>query len=134
MTGDKKLICFLIAFIILLCVILLFKIETEPKYDPKIYDEIYNEYEYIFGKEDTLQENEESKEKNKQQNSNTKIEEKQQKIVIGTTDKDLVKTNVIGKIIIPKINIQYPIIKETTTEYLKVAPTKYSGPDVNEIR
>ena len=33
-----------------------------------------------------------------------------------------------------KIDIEYPIIKETTTEYLKIAPTKYCGPEVNEIR
>ena len=42
--------------------------------------------------------------------------------------------NVIGKIIIPEIDMKSPIIKETTTEYLKIAPTKYCGPEVNEIR
>ena len=50
------------------------------------------------------------------------------------TNSNVKKGNVIGKIIIPEIDMKSPIIKETTTEYLKIAPTKYCGPDVNEIR
>ncbi len=119
MREDKKLIYFLVALIIFLSVILLIKIKKEPKYDPKVYEDIYNEYEDIFGKEN-------NKNKTDENNTNTTF--------AGTTQSNMKQGNVIGKIIIPKIEISYPIIKETTTEYLKVAPTKYCGPEVNEIR
>ena len=32
-----------------------------------------------------------------------------------------------------KLNINYPVIYETTDEYLKVAPTKLFGPEANEV-
>jgi len=41
--------------------------------------------------------------------------------------------NVIGKIIIPKLQIEKYILAETTDAALKVAVTKTYGPDVNEI-
>ena len=126
MREDKKLIYFLVALIIFLSIILLIKIKKEPKYDPKVYEYIYNEYEDIFGKED---------DKNKTDGNNVITEENNtQTTFVGTIQSNMKQGNVIGKIIIPKIEIRYPIIKETTTEYLKVAPTKYCGPEVNEIR
>ena len=134
MSGDKKLIYFLVALIIFLSIILLIKFKTMPKYDPEVYADIYDEYENIFGKE----ENENKVDKILTENiikNNVIIEENN---VYTTVVKEPInsteKGNVIGKIIIPKIDIKYPIIKETTTEYLKVAPTKYCGPEVNEIR
>ena len=117
MSGDKKLIYFLVALIILISIILLVKIKTKTKYNPIIYNEIYDEYEKIFGKES-----------NRYEEQNNISEETSIQSTI--TDQG----NIIGKIVIPKIDINYPIIKETTTEYLKVAPTKYCGPEVNEIR
>ena len=51
MSGDKKLIYFLVALIIFLAIILLIKIKITPKYDSELYDDIYSEYENIFGKE-----------------------------------------------------------------------------------
>lgn len=39
----------------------------------------------------------------------------------------------IASIKIPKINITYPILSETTDELLKKAPTKFWGPDPNEV-
>lgn len=117
MSGDKKLIYFLVALIILISIILLVKIKTKPKYNPIIYNEIYDEYEKIF-----------EKESNRYEKQNNISEETSIQSTI--TDQG----NIIGKIVIPKIDINYPIIKETTTEYLKVAPTKYCGPEVNEIR
>lgn len=126
MSRDKKLIYFLVALIIFLAIILLIKIKITPKYDPKIYDEIYDEYDYIFEEEDDRQENE---------GNNSIIDENNsQRTDITTITSNTNQGNVIGKIIIPKIEIIYPIIKETTTEYLKVAPTKYCGPEVNGIR
>ena len=137
MSGDKKLIYFLVALIILFSIILLVKIKTTPKYNPQIYKEIYEEYEDIFGK------NDDSNINNIQGNYKNNVQEGDNVInnnniqtesvgYIGTSNTK--QGNVIGKIIIPKIDIECPIIKETTTEYLKIAPTKYCGPDVNEIR
>lgn len=132
MDGDKKLIYFLVALIIFFGVVLLIKIKTTPKYDPIIYDEIYNEYENIFGENEDIQENDYI---NTQESNNIIKQNNNQSTVVGeTTPSSAEQSNVIGKIIIPKIDIKYPIIKETTTEYLKVAPTKYCGPNVNEVR
>lgn len=131
MNGDRKLIYFLVILIIFLSIILLVKIKTTPKYNPIVYDEIYDEYEEIFGEENNW-----SGTQNIQGNNNITEETNNQTIVVGTTTtpSNTEQGNVIGKIIIPKIDIKCPIIKETTTEYLKIAPTKYCGPDVNEIR
>ena len=135
MSGDKKLIYLLVAIIIGLSIILLIKIKMTPKYNPKIYEEIYDEYEDIFGEEDGIQENESIYTQNIQENNSGTEDSNSQTTVVGTKEPSITEQgNVIGKIIIPKININYPIIKETTTEYLKIAPTKYCGPEVNEIR
>lgn len=133
MSGDKKLIYLLVALIIFFSIILLVKIKTIPKYNPIIYNEIYDEYEDIFGKEDNLHKDNENVIQNIIQNSVITEENNTDTTVTGTAS-NIEQGNVIGKIIIPKIDIKYPIIKETTTEYLKVAPTKYCGPEVNEIR
>ena len=135
MSGDKKLIYFLVALIILFAIILLVKIKTTPKYDSKVYNEIYDEYEDIFGEEDDIQENESNYTQNIQENNSSTEDSNSQTTVVGTEEPSITEQgNVIGKIIIPKIDIEYPIIKETTTEYLEIAPTKYCGPEVNEIR
>lgn len=132
MSGDRKLIYFLVTLIIFLSIILLVKIKTTPKYNPIIYNEIYDEYEEMFGEENNVNEIDENNMQNIEDNNadgnntHTTIER--------TINNIEQQGNVIGKIIIPKIDIEYPIIKETTTEYLKIAPTKYCGPDVNEIR
>ncbi len=127
MRGDKKLIYVLVALIIFLAITLLIRIKTTPKYDSKVYANIYDEYESIFGKEDGINQIDENVTKNI-------IENNTHTISVGATTNNSEKNNVIGKIIIPKIEIKYPIIKETTAEYLKVAPTKYYGPEVNEVR
>lgn len=135
MSRDKKLIYFLVTLIIFFAIILLVKIKTTPKYNPIVYDKIYSEYEDIFGEESSIQENNLSGTQNIQRNNSITEETNNQTTIIRTTaTSNTEQSNVIGKIIIPKIDLKYPIIKETTTEYLKVAPTKYCGPEVNEIR
>ena len=135
MNGYKKTIYILFALIIFFAIILLVKIKTTPKYNPKVYNEIYEEYEDIFGEDKGTQENELNDIQNIQENNSITENDSNQTAVGGTTTQNITEqNNVIGKIIIPKIDIEYPIIKETTTEYLKVAPTKYCGPEVNEIR
>lgn len=41
---------------------------------------------------------------------------------------------IIGIIEIPKINITYPIISEVSNDFLKIAPCKFYGPEINEVR
>lgn len=41
---------------------------------------------------------------------------------------------IIGIIDIPKLNITYPIISEVSDEFLKIAPCKFYGPEINETR
>ena len=134
MNGYKKTIYFLVTLIIFFSIILLFKIKNTPKYDPKIYNEIYDEYENIFGEDNDIQENKGIGIQNIQENNNITENNGNKTTVSETSYPSTEQSNIIGKIIIPKIDIQYPIIKETTTEYLKIAPTKYCGPEVNEIR
>ena len=135
MSGDKKLIYFLVALIILFAIILLVKIKTTLKYSPIVYDEIYDEYEEVFGEENSIKENDWNGIQNIKENNSIIEEINNYTPIAGTTiRRNTQQGNVIGKIIIPKIDIKYPIIKQTTAEYLKIAPTKYCGPEVNEIR
>lgn len=46
---------------------------------------------------------------------------------------DSTKAKVIGIIKIDKIGIEYPILSETTNEFLKIAPCKFFGPDANKV-
>lgn len=48
------------------------------------------------------------------------------------TSKDGTKYYTIGTINIPKINVNYPILSETTTELLKISPCKFWGADPNQ--
>ena len=132
MSGDKKLIYFLVVVIIFLAIILLIKIKITPKYDSELYDDIYSEYENIFGKENDI--NEIDKDNMQKIEDNNITDRNNTYAIPEETNSNVKKGNVIGKIIIPKIDMKSPIIKETTTEYLKIAPTKYCGPEVNEIR
>lgn len=111
--GEKKFIYILLIGIIIMSVILIYKIKSEPKYDEELYSEIYAEYENILL-------NIESK------------KEEDDKIYMRTNSKGQ-KFRVVGEISIPKISINYPIIYETSEEYLKIAPTKLFGPNINEV-
>ena len=114
--------------------ILLIKIKTTPKYNPEVYKEVYDEYENIFGTEDDEHKVDENVTQNIIENDVITEENNTYTTFSGKTPNNIKQGNVIGKIIIPKIDIRYPILKETTEEYLKIAPTKYCGPEVNEIR
>ena len=39
--------------------------------------------------------------------------------------------DIIGIIEIPKLNLRYPILSETTDEFLKIALCKFYGPEIN---
>ena len=118
--GEKKLICFLLMGIIIGSSILIFKIKSESEYDEALYDEIYSEYEEILAKEN---ESYPEEEKSVVKTDNT--------VYMNVNSKGE-KYRVAGQIHIPKIGINYPIVYETSEEYLKIAPTKLFGPDINE--
>ena len=118
--GEKKLICFLLMGIIIGSSILIFKIKSEPKYDEALYEEVYSEYEEILAKENEMDSNEENAVK------------KDNTVYMNVNSKGQ-KYRVAGQINIPKIGVNYPIVYETSEEYLKIAPTKLSGPDINEL-
>ena len=117
--GEKKLICFLLMGIIIGSSILIFKIKSEPKYDEALYEEVYSEYEEILAKENEMDSNEENAVK------------KDNTVYMNVNSKGQ-KYRVAGQINIPKIGVNYPIVYETSEEYLKIAPTKLFGPDINE--
>lgn len=119
-TSEKKFIIIILIIIILLSGILIYKIKRTPKYNKELYNEIYSEYTEMLN---NIESNSNIKEENEQTNDNT--------IYIISNSKGQ-QYRVIGEISIPKININYPIICETTEDYLKIAPTKLFGPDVNE--
>lgn len=112
--NEKKFIYILLIIIIFLCSILIFKIVTKPKYDQKLYDQIYGEYEEIIGKKD-----------------DTSIDNKKTYDIHMISSSNGQKYQVAGEITIPKIKINYPIVYETSDEYLKIAPSKLYGPEVN---
>ena len=138
--GERKFILFLLVVILIASLSIIIQIETRAEYDPKIYSEIYSEYESIFDEGDNkndsskneVEDNDEiyvasTENQSTSDSENTRNTQYIDKSINGSTYK------VLGKIVIPKIDIKYPIIYTTTDEYLKIAPTKFAGPDVNEV-
>ena len=116
--GERKLIVTLLILIVISSGILMYKIKREPKYDKELYNAIYEEYNNL-GLDSNIDD---------KKTSNTSRENK---IYIYKDSKGSYR--VLGKISIPKINVYYPVIYETTDEYLKIAPTKLYGPNINEV-
>lgn len=120
--DERKLMYLLLIIIIIASICLIYKINTNPKYNQQLYNQIYSEYENMIS----------------QIENNTQYENENNININLYNETQAYKNNlensfkVIGKINIPKINIEYPVIRETTEEYLKIAPTKLCGPDINE--
>ena len=123
---ERNFVFFLLLVILILSCILVYKIKSEPKYDEKLYNEIYEEYEKLFEASQEELKEEELKEEN---NLNTNKKDSTYLLV----DSHGNEYRVVGKITIPKISIHYPIVYETTENYLKIAPTKLFGPNINEV-
>lgn len=119
--GERKLIFLLLIGIIIGSGILIFKIKSEPKYDETLYEEIYSEYEDILTKEEETYSNKEEKDTDQKDNT-----------IYMYVDSKGQKYRVAGQISIPKIGVYYPIVYENSEEYLKIAPAKLFGPDINE--
>ena len=104
---ERNFVFFLLLIILILSCFLVYKIKSEPKYDEKLYNEIYAEYEELF---ETNQE--ELKEDNNLNNN------KKDNTIYLRVDSQGNEYRVAGKITIPKISIQYPIIYETSEDYV----------------
>lgn len=62
------------------------------------------------------------------------IEDKKKTVKYGTyTASDGKKYTTIGTIKIPKINVEYPILSETSVSWLKVSPGRFWGGEPNEV-
>lgn len=64
------------------------------------------------------------------------IEEDKKEIVLEeykTMPRELEGYKVIGKIQIPKINLEFYILSETNKDTLKISVTKLCGPEINEV-
>ncbi len=115
---TKITICILLIIIIISALILIYKINKQPKYNEELYYEVYSDYEEVFNEENL-----------EYSDYNTETNEKMKRI----TNADGKEYLIIGKIYIPDIEISYPVIYKTSEEYLKIAPTKLSGPEIGEI-
>ena len=119
--NTKLIIYIFLLFVIMCSLFLLYVLEYNVKtYDKNLYAEIYKEF-----------------------NELEQLEEPSTSIDITNTSSNsnpvIYKTNargnmyrVIATINIPKLNLNYPIINETTEEYLKISPTKFYGAEPNQ--
>ena len=61
-----------------------------------------------------------------------KVYEELEEIKFEEVERKIEDKNVIAIIKIPKIELEYPVIYETTESFMKIAPTKYAGGWPNE--
>lgn len=120
---DKKIICFLLLIIIICSSILIFKINQTYAYDEEIYNQVYKEYEKIKNNSTTN----DSAINNHSYSSSTN---KPIHTYKNSTGSIYTTTGIID---IPKINVSYPIINDYSEANLNIAPTKFVGPNINEI-
>ena len=122
---EKVLIIILLLIIIVCLIILLIKINSTPKYDVELYSKVYKEVNEIVEKINTNNNEIYMVNKNYESSNNNNDD----KIDLENISKT---SNIIGLLSIEKIGMFYPILNETTEEYLKISPTKYKGGEVNE--
>lgn len=132
---ERNFVFFLLLLILILSCFLIYKIKTEPKYDEKMYNEIYAEYEELFetNKDELKEDNNLNNNKKELKEDNSLSNNEKDNTINLRIDAHGNEYRIVGEITIPKIKIQYPIIYETSENYLKIAPTKLFGPDVNEV-
>ena len=114
--GEKKVIRILLVIIAISALILIVKMLLTPEYDPEVYAKVYEEYEEILDTNFATAEN-----------GSSEIGKKVTYKYVNAGNKSYV---VDGEINIPKI---HPVVRETTEQYLKVAPTKFAGPNMNTV-
>lgn len=114
---ERKFTIGLFLVIIVFSSILIFKINNN-KYDKEMYELVYSQNNEIM--------------------TNTTLEVNKERIKNKNVTRVYKNATgyqyaIAGNISIDKISIVYPIIKETTEENLKIAPTKLAGPSANEV-
>lgn len=122
--DSSRFIIILLFMIIALACILMLRIHNSSSYDEALYNNIYNEYNDYFINEDEIL--------NEEINTNNIDLNILEQYTSKSASENNSNSNVIGKIVIPSIQIDYPILRCTTDELLKIAPTKLCGPDINE--
>lgn len=119
---ERKFICFLLLIIIICSSILIYKINQTPIYDKEIYQQVYKEYSNI---------------KNSTDNVNTTVKHSsltlKNKPIYTYKNSTGSTYRTTGVIDIPKINLSYPIINDYSESNLNIAPTKFVGPEINEV-
>ena len=149
--GEKKFIRIVLSIIAIAAVLLILKINNTPEYDPDLYARVYAEYRSVMGMSEETQETTDNVNNNNQNNNNNHevylIEDSYfrnnnvSNNNSGNNDENVTykyanasnQTYTIeGEIMIPKLKIVYPVINETSDAYLKIAPTKLAGPNMNE--
>lgn len=147
--AEKKFIRVILIIIATAAGILILKINNTPEYDPDLYARVYGEYRSVMGRTEEVF-NDENNNDNDNNNQNKKsnhqvylIEDSyfqnnnfnnESETYVNTNSNTSNRTYTIeGEIMIPKLKLVYPVINETTVEYLKIAPTKLAGPNMNEI-
>ena len=130
--ADRKLIYILLIIIAICSIILIIKITSTRKYNEALYSEIYKEYNEIFGNKE-VEENIESNNNIESSNNNTITSTSSKKKIYMQETSDGTRYRVIASIFIPKVEVTYPVIAETTDEYLKIAPCKFWGVEPNEV-
>ena len=129
---EKKIAIAILITIIICSSILVVKIKISEKQNLETNKELYTSYK------DAMEENESDDEEKTEENEDTDNSQDEEttsnnnESVYMTITADGKKYRVAGEINIPKIGLNHPIIYETTEQNLKIAPTKLSGPNLNE--
>ena len=116
---QKKIIYFLLIATIVLSSALAYKIKQTTSYDPETYAQVYEEFNKITNLNSTSD------------TDFSPVISKKTTYVSRTFSDRPPKT--IAAIHIPKINISYPIINDYSEKNLNIAPTKFIGPEPNNI-
>lgn len=122
---ERKLALAVLVFIMSCSIFLIIKIKISDNQNKEINNEIYEEYK-DFVADDNQEETEDADEDTDENGSEGDSD------VFVTVDAQGKKYRIAGEINIPKIAVNYPVIYETTDANLKIAPTKLSGPNINE--
>lgn len=67
------------------------------------------------------------------------VQQQEQQQTSSTTKNQVITTadgasySTVATVIIPKLNLSYPVLSETSDDLLKISPCKFWGPDPNEV-
>ena len=124
-SSYRKSVYILLVIIVVFLIVLLVKIlKEERSYDQETYDAVYKEFNEIMAEISNPSETDDE--------LISAVQERYDNLKINTPSSSKY-TKIVGRIVISKININFPIISETTYKNLKVGPTKFYGCNPNEV-